>query len=103
MPACEISEHEWRGCLDAPDKNIDVQFIVVSGSLPPGVPFSVFGLLKKIAERKNAKLIVDTSGGALKEAVKERVYMIKPNRAELCRLAGLGSIENDYVAMLPGL
>jgi len=98
MPPPELSEHEWKECLEALDKIIDVKFIVVSGRLPPGVPFSVFGLLKKIAARKNAKLIVDTSGDALREAVKQGVYLIKPNRAELCALAGLDSIENIHIA-----
>jgi 6-phosphofructokinase 2 len=47
-------------------------------------------ILKKIAEiakKSNSKLIVDTSGEALK-VLEVGVYMIKPNVGELAKLTG---------------
>lgn len=96
MPGNALIEKEWKQCLDAIENTNDVEFIVASGSLPPGVPLNIFGRLAKIAKNKNAKLIVDTSGDALKEALKEGVYLLKPNLAELSKLAGRVAIElND--------
>jgi 6-phosphofructokinase 2 len=61
---------------------------VASGSLPPGVPEDFFARLALIAKQVNAKLVVDTSGKALQEAVKVGVFLIKPNLGELSNLYG---------------
>jgi 6-phosphofructokinase 2 len=97
MPAGKLRENEWKQCLNALNEIKDVDFIVVSGSLPPGVPLGIFAQLTESAKRKNARLIVDISGNALKEAVIQGVYLIKPNLAELSALVGLSSIHIDQV------
>ena len=74
--------------LKAVEEIQDISFIVASGSLPPGVPLNIFAQLAKIAKNKNAKFLVDTSGEALREAVNEGVYLLKPNLGELCFLSG---------------
>jgi len=37
---------------------------------------------------KNVKIIIDTSGQAFMETLKENAYLIKPNQKELAKLAG---------------
>ena len=49
--------------------------------------------LSRIADAKNARLVVDTSGEALKHAVSSGVYLIKPNLRELGSLAGQEKVE----------
>lgn len=93
MPGNELSEQEWAQCLNAVDNINAIDFIIASGSIPPGVPLNIFGRLAKIATNKKAKLIVDTSGDALKEALKEGVYLLKPNLGELSRLADKPNME----------
>ena len=93
MPGNELSNEEWNACINAVEKNKDVEFIVVSGSLPPGVPVGIYSQLAQLAHHKKAKLIVDTSGEALNEAIKQGVYLIKPNLGELSRLADRSHIE----------
>ena len=88
MPGTALQEEEWKQCLQAIEKTTKVEFIVASGSLPPGVPNDIYGRIALIAKKKNAKLIVDTSGEALKHAVNEGVFLVKPNIAELGYLAG---------------
>ena len=97
MPGTEMSNDEWSECLKAIEEISDVEFIVASGSLPPGVPLDIYARLAKIAKKKNAKLIVDTSGEALKYASEEGVYLLKPNLGELASLSGLEKI-NDKQA-----
>lgn len=92
MPGTELSEKEWHQCLEAVEKTGNVEFIVASGSLPPGVPLDIYARLARIARNKKVKLIVDTSGEALEYAVREGVYLVKPNLGELATLAGAGSI-----------
>ncbi len=65
-----------------------VEFMVVSGSLPPGIPATIFDEMASLAVRKGAKLVVDTSGEGLRRAVSAGVYMIKPSVRELLVLAG---------------
>ncbi len=88
MPGTELSENEWMQCLKAVEEINEAEFIIASGSLPPGVPLNIYALLAKIAKRKNAKFIVDTSGEPLKHAADEGVYLLKPNLGELSSLAG---------------
>jgi 6-phosphofructokinase 2 len=87
MPGPFITEGEWQRCLAELDKLNDVQYIVVSGSFPRGMPNDIFKQLSRIARLKKARLIVDTSGEALEQAVKAGAYLIKPNLKELGRLA----------------
>jgi 6-phosphofructokinase 2 len=72
-------------------------FIIASGSLPPGVPLNIYAQLARIAKKLNAKFIVDTSGEALKQAVDEGVYLLKPNLGELSLLAGKKELKFDEV------
>ena len=76
MPGPTIKPNEWRACLNAVVLADGVQFIVVSGSIPAGLPDDIFKRLSFIAAKKKAKLIVDTSGKALQQAVETVFYMI---------------------------
>lgn len=68
-------------------------FLVLSGSLPPGVPEDFPAEIAVIAKKKNIRLIVDTSGEPLKKALQKGVYLIKPNLTELGSLVGKNWLE----------
>ena len=97
MPGPNISKQEWQDCLKSIEDIIDVEYIVASGSLPQGVPTDIFARIALIARKKNARLIVDTSGEALKEAVAAGVYLIKPNLGELSMLLGNEELNIELV------
>jgi 6-phosphofructokinase 2 len=88
MPSNELLENEWKECLNIIEKLKNADFLVASGSLPPGVPYEIYAQLAKIAKKNKTKFIVDTSGEALKHAVDEGVYLLKPNLEELGLLVG---------------
>jgi 6-phosphofructokinase 2 len=88
MPGPMVSETEWQACLKSIEAISDLDFIVASGSLPEGIPTDIFAKIAGIAKQKNAKLIVDTSGEALKKAFEAGLYLIKPNLNELSALVG---------------
>ena len=92
-----VTVEEWKQVLTHIQNETAIDYIVASGSLPPGVPVDYFGRLAKIAQQKNAKLIVDTSGEALQHAVKQGVYLIKPNLGELSNLYGKDRLGNDEI------
>jgi len=97
MQGPELSEPEWQQALDHIKEQNEVAYIVASGSLPPGVPVDFFGRLAVIAKQKNARLIVDTSGEALQHAVKEGLFLIKPNLGELSNLYGKEKLAKEEV------
>ena len=72
-----------------------IDYIIASGSLPPGVPVDFFARLATIAKEKKARLIADTSGAALKEVVAVGLFMIKPNQGELSSLYGEDNLSAD--------
>lgn len=68
-------------------------YLVLSGSLPPGVPEDFYArIAAEVGE--SARVIVDTSGAALRRTVQAGVYLIKPNVRELRELSG-ENLESD--------
>lgn len=97
MPGSEVFESEWKQCLQLIEQEPDAEFIVASGSLPPGVPTDIYAQIAAICKHKGAKLVVDTSGEALQQAANEGVYLLKPNLAELSSLVGKEEINEELV------
>ncbi|MEO7530539.1 MAG: 1-phosphofructokinase family hexose kinase [Sediminibacterium sp.] len=95
MDGPKVTEFEWQQCLQYIKNQEEITYIVASGSLPPGVPSDIFAQLAVIAKQKKAKLIADTSGDALRFAVKEGLYLIKPNLDELSKLNGKERLNVD--------
>ncbi len=94
LPGPRLSEHEWRGCLDAlASLKGQLGFVVASGSLPPGVPVNFYKQAARIAKDQGARVLLDTSGLPLEVALEEGVYLFKPNLRELTDLVGVG-LEN---------
>jgi 6-phosphofructokinase 2 len=89
MPGPTLQEAEWRRCLEEISHLLpQINYLVASGRLPPGVPPNFYGQLAKSAKKHNTRLIVDTSGEALRLAVEEGVFLIKPNLQEFAELTG---------------
>jgi 6-phosphofructokinase 2 len=97
MPGAALLEKEWQQCLDTIQNTNNMSFLVASGSLPAGVPADIFARLGAIAKEKKARLIVDTSGEALKKAAQEKVYLLKPNLGELSMLANRTALNMESV------
>jgi 6-phosphofructokinase 2 len=65
---------------------MECDYLVLSGSLPRGAPE---GFYAELAAQSSARIIVDSSGPALKAAVEGgSIYLIKPSRGELEKLVG---------------
>lgn len=80
----EICEKDLEDFLKEYSKLImDSNVICASGSLPKNLDADTYFKLITIANKYNKKFILDTSGQALKEGIKAKPYMIKPNKEEL--------------------
>lgn len=96
FPGEAISEKEQLELLDILSRQ-DADIIVASGSLLPGMEPEIVGEVAKIAKKKKAKLVLDTSGKALESSLKAGVYLLKPNLGELSSLVGKEEVGNDEV------
>jgi 6-phosphofructokinase 2 len=99
MPGNPLAEDGWQKILQELEAIPEVQYIVASGSLPPGVPENIFARIAVIAKKKNAKFIADTSGEALRHAADEGVFLLKPNLGELAYLTGKNYLEQEDIAV----
>jgi len=67
----------------------DGQYVVVSGSLPPGVPPDIYARIAQIAKRQGVRFVLDSSGEGLRRTIeKAPVFLMKPNIRELEFLVG---------------
>ncbi len=63
-------------------------FLVLSGSLPPGIKEDIYASLIAYGKSQKMKTVLDADGAALREGIKALPDLIKPNLDELGRLAG---------------
>jgi 1-phosphofructokinase len=66
----------------------EADWVVVCGSMPPGLPVATFGQLCRRVVASGASLAVDTSGPALRVAAEAGAALVKPNRDELADVVG---------------
>ena len=84
-----ITEEENERFLRLYKENLsDSEYIVLSGSIPAGVPEAIYRELIVLAKEAGKKVVLDSSGASLKEGVKGIPFMIKPNTKELEVLCG---------------
>jgi 1-phosphofructokinase family hexose kinase len=62
---------------------------VLAGSLPPGVPPSIYSDMITILQSAGAQVFLDTSDEALRQACQANPFLIKPNAEEARELTGL--------------
>lgn len=87
-PGPTVTEPEWQACL-ARLEDFPCDFLVASGSLPPGVPADFYSRVKAIVAARGTRLVLDTSGPALREGLRGGgVFLVKPSLGELQKLVG---------------
>jgi len=89
MPGPEVRDDEWRRCLEELGRlDPSPDYLVASGSLAPGIPHDFYRRVARIGREIGARVVVDTSGEALRHLAGGGAFLIKPNVHELQELAG---------------
>jgi len=84
-PSCTVAE--WTSFLASYETAIDsADAIVLSGSLPDGVPTDAYAQLITLAGER--RTILDTDGPGLRPGLAARPYLAKPNAVEAGELGG---------------
>lgn len=77
------------------DKNIiKDDHLVISGSLPPGIENEFYHQILSLCNKKGIHIILDISSPCLKELLKYKPYLIKPNDDELKEIFNF-NLENE--------
>jgi len=96
LPGPKLCPGEWRRCLDAITSESVSDFLVVSGSLPPGVPSDFYANLARRLHDMPTRLVLDTSGDPLHKALEAGgIDLLKPNRRELETFCGFSLQEEE--------
>ena len=74
-----------RKLLDLLDRT---RLLILSGSIPRGVPYNIYSILIELAREKRVPAVLDTRDQPLLEGVRARPMMLKPNLQELQQLCG---------------
>lgn len=87
----EIGPRFDRGELSTVEGTVEAQlgrasWLMLCGSLPPGVPSDFYAQLIARAARKNVKTLLDTDGEALSQGVEAGPTVVTPNQQEAERL-----------------
>lgn len=64
------------------------RYLALSGSLPPGVPTSIYRRWITMLRSRGIPVVLDASGDALRQGIRARPWLIKPNRDEAQELLG---------------
>ena len=104
LPGPRVTFKEQTRCLDQLRLAAEsAQFVVASGSLPPGVPPDFYQRVADICDQLDARFILDTSGGGLR-GVSSGVYLLKASVRELRECVGRPLItESEQFAAARGL
>ena len=101
VPGAFVKEREWTASLELIKTQIKQgDYLVASGKLSSGVPSNYFAQVANIVSEKKAFLILDTKEEGLKEAVKNPIFLFKPNLGELCSLLNLPFISYKDIERL---
>lgn len=90
-PGISVSEDKLREFIGLYKSELNCQggcVVVLSGSVPPGVPKDIYRKLATIARNSGAYVILDCDGEALKNGMDAIPDLIKPNREEFEEIDG---------------
>ncbi|MCM8771735.1 MAG: 1-phosphofructokinase family hexose kinase [Candidatus Omnitrophica bacterium] len=73
----------WQILMNINFKKEDI--VVMSGSIPPGIKNNIYAEIIKKLKKFRIFTVVDADGIVLKESIKEKPFIIKPNLKELER------------------
>lgn len=85
-PGPEVTEEAVADLYEKISHLSEGDGLVLAGSVPPGVAPSIYAEILRRVRGTGIRCVVDTSGLALKLAVVEKPFLVKPNREELGEL-----------------
>lgn len=84
-----VSDAAWMELLEKVRGRVQAgEWWVLAGSLPPGVPATIYADLIHLIQSAGAYAVLDTSGDALRHGIAAHPFLTKPNDSEIRQLTG---------------
>jgi 6-phosphofructokinase 2 len=88
LPGAVMTKDETRRFYSAIEEEADEgDYVVASGSLPPGAPDNFWAEAARITKKQGARFVLDSISG-IEAALEEGVYMVRQNEHEYPALSG---------------
>ncbi len=86
----KISRREWAQIIRVVESHLKrpAQLLVLSGSLPRGVPVTAYSQIIRLAREYGVRTVLDCDGPPFAAGIKARPFLVKPNEHELALWAG---------------
>ena len=81
-----VNNHELDCLYDQVKQLTSDDILVISGSVPSSISLSVYDQILQRVDTDKVKVIIDATGDLLKQTLKYRPFLIKPNNHELAEL-----------------
>jgi 1-phosphofructokinase family hexose kinase len=75
----------------------EASWLMICGSLPPGVPATFYARLIELARERGVKTLLDTDGAPLDTGIKARPTVVTPNQQEAERLLDTALVTQSQV------
>ena len=95
----KIPEKELDKLLERVQQLKQGDFLVLSGSIPAGVPNDIYAKIMSMAAGNGVEVIVDATGPLLRETLPYHPFLIKPNHHELGDLFGVEMKERSELML----
>lgn len=97
LPGPELETAEWQAVVGAVIGGVhEGDWVVLSGSLPPGPPSDLYSTLAGQVTERGAKVIVDCAGESLRAVLAGVYEVVKPNLRELAAAVNMPlALERD--------
>lgn len=88
MPTNPVKKSEWKHIIKFLASLGEIDYLVISGSINPGIDDEFFTELNRIIKQKKCRVIADTAGKPLLKIIAGGAFLIKPNQNEYAQLYG---------------
>jgi len=96
-PGPSLSREELDRFEAAVERNLaGASWLMICGSVPPGVPPGFYAKLVRLARERGVKTLLDTDGEALMEGVEAGPTVVAPNQQEAERLLNAALITRGH-------
>ncbi|MGE5569906.1 MAG: 1-phosphofructokinase family hexose kinase [Rhodospirillales bacterium] len=97
QPGPPLTQQELNRLYAAVESRLDgASWLLICGSLPPGVPPGFYSRLVKLAREHGVKTLLDTDGEALIEGAEAGPTVVAPNQQEAERLLNTALITRGH-------
>jgi 1-phosphofructokinase family hexose kinase len=98
---CPVSQEEISRFLRRYKRMLHrATWVVLAGSLPPGVDADIYRVLAEMAAEAGAKVVVSARGNALTRALRAAPYLVKPDTREHLSLEGEPLTTRDKISTI---